>query len=125
MEEEIGYDPELDEAITLGDLLATEREDPAMAAAREIDWELFLATHDYRYGVIVSGIIKGRNLAETARECGAGYSRLCQLKEKLAADLREFMGASAIEDSTRIPSWRASLMVDRERAACQADRRKA
>ena len=36
MEEEVGYDPELDEAITLGSLLAGNREDPSMAAARNI-----------------------------------------------------------------------------------------
>ncbi len=48
MQEEVGYDPETDEAITLDDLLASEREDPAMTDARDLDWEQFLATHDYR-----------------------------------------------------------------------------
>lgn len=124
LEEEVGYDPELDDAITLGDLLATEREDPSMVAARNIDWDLFLSTHDYRYGVIVTGIIEGRKLNETARGCGAGYSRIYQLKEKLAKDLREFMGSTAMEDCARIPSWRGNLVVDREKAACQADRRR-
>ncbi len=33
MEEEVGYDPELDEPITLGELLTADREDPSMAAA--------------------------------------------------------------------------------------------
>ena len=42
-EEEVGYDPELDEPITLGQLLASEHEDPSMEAARNLDWELFLA----------------------------------------------------------------------------------
>ena len=38
-EEEVGYDPELDEPIKLGTLLASEHEDPAMEAARNMDWE--------------------------------------------------------------------------------------
>ena len=52
-EEEVGYDPELDAPITLGELLASEHEDPSMEAARNVDWELFIRTHDYRYGIMV------------------------------------------------------------------------
>ena len=85
MEEEVGWDPEMDEPITLGELLASEHEDPAMIAARDIDWDLFLATHDYRYGVIVKGLLEGKNFGETARGCGAGFSRVYQLKAQLAA----------------------------------------
>jgi hypothetical protein len=123
-EEEVGYDPELDEAITLGSLLASNHEDPSMAGARNVDWEAFLSSHDYRYGVIVAGMIEGKHLNETAKAGGSGLSRPYQLKEKMAQELRAFMGERAIEDSTRIPSWRSNLMVDRERAACQADRRR-
>ena len=38
------------------------REDPAMAAARNIDWELFIETHDYRYGIIIQGFAQGKAL---------------------------------------------------------------
>jgi hypothetical protein len=123
MNEEVGYDPETDEAIMLGDLLASEREDPAQAAARDIDWDLFLATHDYRYGVIVQGLLEGKNFAETASGCRAGFIRIYQLKAKLAEDLLAFMGPQVIADSVRIPAWRAHIMADRERVACRADRR--
>jgi hypothetical protein len=124
LEEEVGYDPETDEAIALGDLLASEREDPALAAARDIDWDLFLTTHDYRYGVIVQGLLEGKNFGETASGCGAGFFRIYQLKAKLAADLLAFMGSQVIADSVRIPAWRAHLVADRERIACRADRRR-
>ena len=67
--------------------------------------------------------IEGLNLSETARKRGLGYWALGQAKLKLAEDLREFMGASAIDDSLRVPAWRSNLMVDREPAACLADRR--
>ena len=124
MEEEVGYDPELDEAITLGDHLAGNREDPSIAAARNIDWELFIETHDYRYGVIIRGFAQGKHLVDTAKDCGAGYSRLCQLRQKLIEDLRVFMGDDPIADAVRPPLWKASVMADRERAACQSERRK-
>jgi len=124
MEEEVGYDPELDEAITLGNLLAGNREDPAMAAARNVDWELFIETHDYRYGVLIQGFAQGKALSDTAKDCGAGYSKIYQLRQKLAEDLIAFMGEEAVEDSAQIPKWRAHLIADHERAACQADRRR-
>ncbi|MCE9610328.1 MAG: hypothetical protein K8R23_09060 [Chthoniobacter sp.] len=124
MEEEVGWDPEMNEPITLGELLASEHEDPAMMAARDIDWDLFLATHDYRYGVIVAGLLEGKNFGESVIGCGEGFSRVYQLKAQLAEDLLAFMGTQAIADSMRIPAWRACIMADRERVACRHDRRR-
>ena len=43
-EEEVGYDPELDEPITLEQLLASEHQDPAMTAGRNVDWEVFIVS---------------------------------------------------------------------------------
>ena len=124
MEEEVGYDPELDAPITLEQVLEGHHEDPALAAGRNVDWELFLSSHDYRYGVIVKGIAEGRTLTETSKCCGAGYSRVYQLRNQLAADLREFMGAEATADAAKIPAWRGNLLVDKEKTACRADRRR-
>jgi hypothetical protein len=124
MEDEVGYDPELDEAVTLGDHLASHHEDPAMAACRNIDWELFIETHDYRYGIIIKGFAQGKALVDTAKDCGAGYSRLSQLRQQMVQDLLAFMGEDAIANSAKIPAWRAGILADREHAACQADRRR-
>jgi len=124
LEEEVGYDPELDEAVTLGDHLASHHEDPAVAAGRNIDWELFMATHDYRYGIIIRGFAEGKALVDTAKDCGAGYSRLSQIRHQMVEDLIAFMGEDAIADSAKIPAWRAGILADREHAACQADRRR-
>ena len=124
METEVGYDPELDAPIDLGSLLASEHEDPSIEAGRNIDWELFLSTHDYRYGIIVQGIAEGQNLAVTAQRSGHLYSSLYGLKEKLAQDLLAFLGASAIEDVVRVPSWKSRVRIDREKMACRADRRR-
>jgi len=44
-EEPAGYDPDTDEEIPLGDMLAGSEDDPAGAAARAVDWEEFLGTH--------------------------------------------------------------------------------
>ena len=124
-EEEVGYDPELDEPITLGELLASDHEDPALAAARNIDWQLFLATHDYRYGVVIKGVAEGRSLKETAAAQGEWYPGMWALKQRMAAEVRQYLGDTAIADSAQTPSWKASIAVDRERTACRAERRRA
>ena len=123
-EEEVGYDPELDEPITLGQILASEHEDPSMEAARNIDWELFIATHDYRYGIMVKGLAEGKSLKATAERSGHLYMSLYGLKVKLAEDVREYLGNEAIAQSLQVPRWKASIARDRERTACRADRRK-
>jgi hypothetical protein len=123
-EEEVGYDPELDAPITLGDLLASEHEDPAMEAARNLDWELFLATHDYRYGIMIKGMAEGRSLKATAEASEHLYMSLYGFKEKMAEDVREYLGDEAIAESVRTPRWKASINRDREKTACRADRRR-
>ena len=123
-EQEVGYDPELDAPITLGELLASEHEDPAMEAARNVDWELFIATHDYRYGLIIRGMAEGQSLKTTAERSGHLYMSLYGLKEKLAEDVRAYLGEHAIAESVKMPRWKASIARDREKTACRADRRR-
>jgi hypothetical protein len=124
LEEEVGYDPELDEAIRLGDLLTCSKDDAAMAAGRNLDWEEFLETHDYRYGVIAQDMASGKTMRDAAKDVGLGYSSAVAMKNKMASELREFMGCNAIADAAKIPSWRSNLQVDREKMACRADRRR-
>ena len=123
-EEEVGYDPELDAPITLGDLLASDHEDPSMEAARNIDWELFIRTHDYRYGIMIKGIAEGQSLKATAERSEHLYASLYGLKERLAADVREYLGDEAVAESVQVPRWKACINRDREKASCRADRRK-
>jgi len=123
-EEGVGYDPEFDEPVTLEQLLASEYKDPAMEAARNIERELFLATHDYRYGVIIKGMAVGRHLKETAAAQQEWYAGMWQLKQRMAEEVRESLADIAIAESVRVSRWKASIAVARERAACRADRRR-
>ena len=123
-EEPAGYDPETDEEIPLGDMLAGNTDDPAMAASRMLDWEGFLGTHNPRYEAMVSDLAQGNRAKDTAARFGLSNSWAHDLKEKLAGDLREYFGEEAIADSLRVPSWRGNVMVDHEKAARRADRRR-
>ena len=95
-----------------------------MEAARNVDWELFLATHDYRYGVIIKGMAEGRSLKDTTRAENDWYPAMYALKNRMAEEVREYMGEQAIAESAKTPRWKANIAVDRERTACRADRRR-
>jgi hypothetical protein len=123
LEEEVGWDPELDEPIALGELLASRADDASLAGARNIDWEEFLSAHDYRYGVIVKGIAEGQRPGETARANGMTTEQLRWLTLNLAADVLEHMGEGVLDDAVQVPEWRGNLRVKSERVARQADRR--
>ena len=75
-------------------------------------------------GIIVQRMDEGQNLKATAEKSGHLYSSLYVLKDSLATDLQEFLGASAIEDSVRVPGWKSRVRIDREKMACRADRRR-
>ncbi|MEA3188722.1 MAG: hypothetical protein QOD99_2552, partial [Chthoniobacter sp.] len=124
VETEVGYDPELDEPVRLGELLTCSKDDPSLEAGRNLDWEAFIESHDYRYGVIVKSTAEGNSMVEAAKECHLNYSTAIGLRNRLATELREFMGEEAVADSARVPAWRGNIMADKEKAACRVDRRR-
>ena len=109
MDDEVAYDPEIDEPITLKDLLASDDEDPSTAGARNVDWDTFIASHDYRFGVFLKGLAEGRTFKEAGRNCGMGKWSGYYLQKQVAKALTEFLGPDAIADSVRTPSWKANL----------------
>jgi len=122
-EEPAGIDSETGEEIPLGDLLAGHGDDPSMTATRTVDWEDFLNTHDRRYAGLVSDLAMGKNSVETAKKRRKSYFQIRKLREKLALELREYMGDRAIADAIRIPSWKGNITCDHEKALCRAERR--
>lgn len=118
-EELTGRDPETSEPTTLGDLLATDREDPSTLGARNVDWGEFLGARDARYSVILRGMVEGRTLQEIAGECGLKRFSVYGVRRNLARELREYMGSEAISDAVRVPCWRGNLMAGKEKAACR------
>jgi len=123
-EEPAGIDSETGEEIPLGDMLSCHQDDPSMTASRVMDWEQFLDTHDHRYSVLVRNMAQGTKAKETASRYGFHFTWAYQLRNKLAGELREYLGEDAVADSVRIPGWRGNIMADHEKAACKADRRR-
>ncbi len=122
LEEPVGSDAESGDPVCLGEMLAAEREDPSTLGGRNVDWGEFLGSHDPRYRVILQGVAEGRGIRESAAECGATPWSVYGLRRNLARDLREYLGAEAVEDSVRLPCWRGNITAFREKVACRHSR---
>jgi len=123
-EEAVGFDEELGEPITLGELLTTEDDDPAMTAGRNLDWSEFMDTHDHRFEAILDATASGQTMEPVAHRYGCSLSTISTLKRRLSAELQETFGEDILLDVARRPEWQSSINVERERVACRADRRR-
>ena len=107
---------------TLHDVIAPfgsdDREsDPAEEAARNLDWESFLASQPPRHRVVVEVLIEGGTMREAGKRCGIGDSAALKLKRRIAEDLAGFFGPDVIRrllDGMR-PGWESDLRQTRER----------
>jgi hypothetical protein len=91
--------------------------DPAEEAARNMDWEMFLASHPPRHRAAISILVAGGNMREAGKRCGLKDSAAANLKRRIAGDLIEFFGMEVIRrllDGTR-PGWESDLRMTRER----------
>ena len=95
--------------------------DPAEEAARNLDWESFLAAHPERHRTAILVLVEGGTMREAGKRCGLKDSAALVLKRRIAADLIEFFGADVIRrllDGVR-PRWESDLRTVRDRHACQ------
>lgn len=107
---------------TLHDVIAPhayqgQETDPAEEAARNHDWELFLASHPPRHRIAITVLLEGGTMREAGKRCGLKDSAALVLKRRIAADLIEFFGEDVVRsllDGIR-PGWESSLQAVRER----------
>jgi len=97
--------------------------DPAEEAARNLDWETFLAAHPPRHRVAILVLVAGGTMREAGKRCGIGDSAAHKLKRRIAEDLVGFFGLDVIRrllDGAH-PGWEADLMMVRQRHLCHAE----
>lgn len=97
--------------------------DPAEEAARNLDWQSFLAAHPPRHRVAILVLVDGGTMREAGKLCGIGDSAAAKLKRRIASDLVEFFGLDVIRrllDGCR-PGWESDLRQSRERHLCHVD----
>jgi DNA-directed RNA polymerase specialized sigma24 family protein len=94
--------------------------DPAEEAARNLDWEAFLASHPPRHRTAILVLVEGGTMREAGKRCGIKDSAALVLKRRIAADLVAFFGEDVIRrllDGVK-PGWESDLRTARERHAC-------
>ena len=98
-----------------------EESDPAEEAARNLDWETFLASHSPRHRIAIGVLIEGGTMREAGKRCGIRDSAALNLKRKIAEDLIVFFGLDTIRRllGGSKPNWESDLRMTRERHACQ------
>lgn len=95
--------------------------DPAEQAARNLDWQSFLAVHPPRHRIAILALVEGGTMREAGRRCGLGDSAAFNLRQRIASDLLEFFGEDMIRrllNGTR-PGWESDLRMSRERHLSQ------
>jgi len=117
-EDESGF-----EIFELQDVISHDHEDPAMIAARNLDWQALLARLTQRERAIVVYLLEGRTVSDVATAFKLDRSTLQQSKYRLAGLILEFMGVDVLSDLARAPGWRIDLDCEREAQACRNDRR--
>jgi FixJ family two-component response regulator len=120
-DEPLGFD-EAGDTITLADVFDNTQDDPSTLAARNMDWEVFLAGQTRRGRTLLAVVAEGRALRDVARLLGLSDSSVQEEKRKVARAVKEFMGANILSESVKEPRWRDNIMAGRERQACRAAR---
>jgi len=106
--------------------------DPSEEAARNLDWQSFLAMHPPRHRTAILVLVEGGTMREAGKRCGLKDSAAMNLRRRIANDLVEFFGLDVIRrllDGLR-PGWESDLRQTRERhlhlceasGACEAAR---
>lgn len=120
LDEPVSVAAEDDDEPAMGDLLACRRDDPAVEAARTLDWDEFMAGCSDRQQLILTAIATGQPQREVAKALQVSAPRVCQLRDRLALDIREHFGPAVLEETMAEPAWRHDMNARAEAAARRA-----
>ena len=103
------------------DLLADTAEDPAQAAARNLDWEQFLSGLDGLSRRMIVAFANGDTMRDLRLKDDAGLSDsgMSGRKRKLVAEMKEVLGPDCLADADRAPAWQSEIIAQREKDACR------
>jgi DNA-binding NarL/FixJ family response regulator len=111
------------EGFTFNDVLASDQEDPATIAGRNLDWQSLLTRLSAREKAVVTYLLEGKTVSDVAWALRVSRSAMQQCKERLVQLIQEFMGVDILVEVLRLPGWKDNLNTTRERLACRFERR--
>jgi DNA-directed RNA polymerase specialized sigma24 family protein len=105
------------DGLTLGDVLADHRDDPATLAARKLDWTAFMRRLPIQHRTVVTGTAIGTPSKDLAEALRVSPPRVTQIRREAGIRLRDSMGTDILAESTREIPWRRDLRCAMESAA--------
>jgi hypothetical protein len=101
-----------DEPLTLGEVLACKQSDPAIKAAREIDWQELIQTLDALAKEVLAALVSGTELTRLVPRLRRSRSALQRDKRRLAALIREHLGEDILLQVLQVrPQWRNNMRL--------------
>lgn len=117
--EEIVAEDEGDEIFQIHDVLSIDQEDPAVKAARRLDWDELLGSLTERERMLVESMLAGKNRVQAARSIGVSTWTITHDKMDLAKKILEYMGADNCFTSASILSSVCMVQLNPKPAGLQ------
>ena len=95
-----------DHDLTLGDTIASRRDDPAQAAVRNTDWAEFMTLLEPLQQYIVKATAEGESYTEQAAQLKVSPAAITQRRDTIAKRARRFWGDGVLADVQAQPLWR-------------------
>jgi hypothetical protein len=122
------FEMEVGDSGTLHDVITShayhgQESDPAEEAARNLDWDLFLASHPPSHRIAIGVLVEGGTMREVGKRCGLKDSGAHCLKRRIAEDLLAFFGGEVIRhllDGVK-PCWESDLHTAQGRSGSRRE----
>ena len=106
LEEPVHPSDEDPEDFTLGDTLASRKDDPGQIAIRNTDWTEFLTLLEEPQQYIVRATAAGESVNDQAAKLKVSAPAICSRRGTIAKRARRFWGDSVLTDVQTQPLWR-------------------
>lgn len=122
LDEPVAVDEESGGELTFNDVLSRDEDDPAVLAARRMDWQTFMDALSARDRAVIEFLIAGTSRCTMARKLGVCSSTIQHRERNLAKAIVAFMGDDILVQVSRKPQYMASLDATWERQAVRYER---
>jgi len=112
-----------EEPLTLHDCLAAPADDPAVSAARHLDWQSLLAALDQTAREILLALIAGTDLTALVSRLKRSRSAIQADKARWVRLVQEHLGCDILKQIQSRPAWTNNLLASRRRLVCHAAQR--
>jgi len=112
-----------EEPLTLHDCLAAPVDDPAVSAARHLDWQSLLAALDQTAREILVALIAGTDLTALVSRLRRSRSAIQTDKVRLIRLIQDHLGEDILAQIQSRPAWTNNLLASRSRLVCRAAQR--